>query len=264
METYYTILIFVFGLLLGSFYNVVGYRIPNNLSIVRPHSFCPKCRHELKWYELIPVLSYIIQGGKCRKCKCHISFFYPFIELLTGILFAISYLVFGFSYEFALSVLIISFMVIVIVSDTNFLIIPDEVTVFFLIITLVVQFIFKGYAYVLSSILYGLFMFLMMYFVMFMGKKILKEEALGGGDVKLMFFVGIILNAITPITMTDIITWWYLINGFFHIFLASCLAAPFAVLSILTKKGRAIPFGPFLLTSLFIMFIFSFDVISVF
>ena len=82
MEIYYSTLIFVFGLLLGSFYNVVGYRIPNNMSIIKPGSFCPKCKHELKWYELIPVFSFLIQGGKCKKCKCRISFFYPIIESL--------------------------------------------------------------------------------------------------------------------------------------------------------------------------------------
>lgn len=264
MEIYYAIIIFIFGLLLGSFYNVVGYRVPNNMSIVKPHSFCPKCRHELKWYELIPVFSFVIQGGKCRKCKSKISLFYPLMELLTGILFLVSYLVFGFTFEFILSLLIVSFLVIVIVSDTNYLIIPDEITMFFLIITLIIQFIFKGYSFVLSSILYGLFMFLMMYFIMLIGRKLLKEEALGGGDVKLMFFVGIILNVVTPIELSDILSWWYLINGFFHVFLASCLAAPFAIISVLSKKGRAIPFGPFILASLFLIYIFSFDIISIF
>ena len=264
MQTYFTIIVFLFGMLLGSFYNVVGYRIPNNMSIVKPNSFCPKCRHELKWYELIPVFSFLIQKGRCRQCKSRISLFYPIMELTTGILFAASYLVFGFSFEFVMSILVVSFLIIVIVSDTNFLIIPDEITVFFLLITLLVQFIFKGYSFVLSSILYGAFMFSMMYIVMLLGKKILKEEALGGGDVKLMFFVGIILNVVTPIVLTDLLTWWYLINGFFHVFLASCLAAPFAVFSVVSKKGRAIPFGPFILASLFIIYIFSFDIITFF
>ena len=207
MQTYFTIIVFLFGLLLGSFYNVVGYRIPNGMSIVKPNSFCPKCRHELKWYELIPVFSFLIQNGKCRNCKSRISLFYPIMELTTGILFAISYLVFGFSFEFIISILVVSFLVIVIVSDTNFLIIPDEITVFFLLVTLVVEFIFKGLSFTLSSIVYGSFMFSMMYVVMLLGKKILKEEALGGGDVKLMFFVGIVLNVVMPVVLSDLLTW---------------------------------------------------------
>ena len=69
MEVYFTIIVFIFGTLLGSFYNVVGYRLPKGLSLIKPGSFCPKCKHSLKWYELIPVLSFMIQRGKCRECK---------------------------------------------------------------------------------------------------------------------------------------------------------------------------------------------------
>ena len=114
MVVIYSIIVFIYGLLLGSFYNVVGYRIPNNMSIVRPGSFCPKCHHSLKWYELIPVFSFLIQKGKCRKCGCKISLFYPTIELTTGILFLVSYLIFGFTIEFVIALLIVSFLVIVI------------------------------------------------------------------------------------------------------------------------------------------------------
>ena len=121
---------FFFGLIFGSFYNVVGWRLPIGLSIVRPSgSFCPKCRHKLRWYENIPVFSFLIQGGKCRKCKEKISKFYIVIELLTGILFALSYWLFGFSFNFFLSLIVSSFFVIVIVSDLKFLVIPDEVAV---------------------------------------------------------------------------------------------------------------------------------------
>ena len=134
MVVIYSIVVFIYGLLFGSFFNVVGYRLPNGLSIIKPGSFCPKCNHSLKWYELIPVFSFIIQKGKCRKCGCRISLFYPLIELLTGILFLISYLVFGFSIEFILSILISSFLVIVIVSDFSYLVIPDEVTIFFVLV----------------------------------------------------------------------------------------------------------------------------------
>ena len=122
MEIYYAIIIFVFGLLLGSFYNVVGYRVPNNMSIVKPHSFCPKCRHELKWYELIPVFSFLIQKGRCRQCKSRISLFYPIMELTTGILFAASYLVFGFSFEFVMSILVVSFLILLLLLIVSFFI----------------------------------------------------------------------------------------------------------------------------------------------
>lgn len=261
MQTYYLIIVFLYGLLLGSFYNVVGYRIPNNLSIVRPGSFCPKCKHKLKWYELIPVLSFLIQGGKCRKCKCKISLFYPLIELLTGILFAVSYYIFGFTMEFVIAILIVSFLVIVIVSDFNYLIIPDEVTLIFSILSVTVQLI-MNFNVGITSIIYGLFLFLLMFIIMIIGNKIFKEESLGGGDVKLMFFVGTVLNVINPILLSDLSTLTNLMNGFFEIFLSSCLASPFALFSFFSKKGRIIPFGPFILLAALIMFLTSFSTIS--
>ena len=128
MEVYFTIIVFIFGTLLGSFYNVVGYRLPKGLSLIKPGSFCPKCNHSLKWYELIPVLSFMIQRGKCRECKCKISWFYPTIEFTTGILFMISYLIFGFSVEFFIACVIVTFFVIVIVSDTKYLVIISILT----------------------------------------------------------------------------------------------------------------------------------------
>ncbi len=260
MELYYSTLVFIFGLLLGSFYNVVGYRIPNNMSIVKPGSFCPKCKHELKWYELIPVFSFIIQGGKCRKCKCKISFFYPIIELLTGILFLISYLIFGFSGEFVIAALTASFLVIVIVSDFNYLVIPDEVTLFFSLISIVLQFFLFDLNMVLSSLVYGFILFGLMYFIMLLGSILMREEALGGGDVKIMFFVGTVLSVINPIVVTDFATYGLLINTFFEIFIASCLAAPFAFLNFMSKKERIVPFGPFILAASLILFLTSFDI----
>ncbi len=264
MEIFYSTIVFMYGLLLGSFYNVVGYRVPNNLSIIRPGSFCPKCKHELKWYELIPVLSFLIQKGKCRKCGSKISLFYPFIELTTGILFLISYLVFGFSFEFIMSLLAISFFVIVVVCDISYLIIPDEITAFFCLVSIGLQLSLKGYELALSSAFFGCILFFLMYFIMLIGSKIMNEEALGGGDVKLMFFVGTILNTISPIKILGLTSYFSLINGFCELFLASCLASPFAFYNFFSKKGRMIPFGPFILLALIILRLYSFDFVEFF
>ena len=259
MESIYIVLIFVYGLLFGSFFNVVGYRIPNNMSIVKPGSFCPKCKHELKWYELIPVLSFLIQGGKCRKCKSRISLFYPAIELLTGFLFLISYLQFGFSFNFCLSILLSSFLVIVIVSDFNFLVIPNEVTLFFSILSLLIQVVYN-YKLAIGSLLFGIVLFFSMYLIMIIGNKALHEESLGGGDVKLMFFIGTIVNVVNPIIFSDLSSLFHLANGFFELFLSSCFASPFALIKYFSKRGRGIPFGPFIILAAFIMFFFSFDI----
>ena len=111
------IIIIILGLVLGSFYNVVGLRIPNGESIIKPGSHCPKCNHKLSWYENIPVLSYIFLGGKCKNCKQKISIIYPIIEILTSFLFYISYKIFGLSEEFFISLVISSLVVIIFVSD---------------------------------------------------------------------------------------------------------------------------------------------------
>lgn len=262
MEIFYSICVFLYGLLFGSFFNVVGYRIPNNLSIVKPRSFCPKCKHQLEWYELIPLVSFLIQKGKCRSCKCKISAFYPIIELLTGILFLISYLFFGFSSSFAFAILLSSFLVIVIVSDFNYLIISDEVTIFFSVSSVILQFCLFGIEMGISAIVYGIFMFSMMYVIMMLGNKIMKEESLGGGDVKLMFFVGTIMSIVNPISFTNFSTYALLINSFFEIFLSSCLAIPVAIINYFSKKERMVPFGPFILLAALIIYLTSFNIMD--
>lgn len=262
MEIFFAVFVFIYGLLFGSFFNVVGYRIPNNLSIVKPGSFCPKCQHKLNWYELIPVLSFLIQKGKCRKCKCNISLFYPLMELLTGILFLISYLIFGFNAQFVMSILTSSFLVIVIVSDFNYLVISDEVTIFFSIVSIVLQFFLFGTEMVLSSIVYGVFMFSMLYVIMLFGNIIMKEEVMGGGDVKLMFFIGTIISIVNPISFSNFSTYCLLVNSFFEVFLASCLAIPVAVINYFSKKERMVPFGPFILLSALIILLTSFNIMD--
>lgn len=239
LKLFYTIVIFFFGLIFGSFYNVVGWRLPIGLSIVRPSgSFCPKCRHKLRWYENIPVFSFLIQGGKCRKCKEKISKFYITIELLTGILFALSYYLLGFSFNFFLALIVSSFFVIVLVSDLKFLVIPDEVTVFLTLLLFVVRVIFYGFGDAFHFLLYGFIAFICMYSLMLLGNFLFKKESLGGGDIKLMFFIGCCIGP------------WM---SFVAIFLSSVLAIPFALIVILFKKENIIPFGPFLLASCLIL-----------
>ena len=98
MEVMYLISFFLIGAVLGSFYNVLGSRIPKGESIVKPRSHCEKCGHILKWYELIPVFSFLFLRGRCSKCKVKLSWLYPFSEVFCGILFAISYYSYGFTW----------------------------------------------------------------------------------------------------------------------------------------------------------------------
>ena len=241
MNTLFLVWLFIVGTVFGSFFGVVGTRLSEGKSIVKPRSHCNYCNHILKWYELIPIFSYIIQRGKCRNCKKNLSIFYPIVELLTGFLFAVCYFCFGFSIEFLMSLLIVSFLVIVIVSDLTYLIIPDEVTLFFSIVVIIIKLFGLGIRETLFSILSGILLFSLMYIIMLMGNKIFKKETLGGADIKLMFFVGLILQPSL---------------GIFSIFLSSCLALPVSLISLLKNKNNVIPFGPFILIAVFLIYCF--------
>ena len=113
MYIYFGIIVFVFGIVIGSFLNVCIYRIPKQQSIAYPPSHCTSCSSKLKWYDLVPILSYIILKGKCRYCKHNISIRYPILELITGLLYFFIYVKFGIGIVFmkyAVST-IISFMI---------------------------------------------------------------------------------------------------------------------------------------------------------
>src|SRR5699024_1142065 len=132
MDIFYIITLFIFGTVFGSFFNVVGIRVPKKIPFHNDRSYCPKCKHQLRFYELIPVLSYVIQGGKCRSCQANISFMYPFVEFTTGLLFAYAYFHIGFQLELIVALLFISLLMIIFVSDMYYMLIPDKVLLFFL------------------------------------------------------------------------------------------------------------------------------------
>ena len=248
MKVVVGVIIFLYGLVFGSFYNVVGYRVPKKISLVNPGSFCPNCHHKLKWYELVPLFSFIFQGGKCTNCKKKISLFYPIIESLTGILFLVSYLNFGITPNFFISLIISSFLVIVIVSDGRYMIIPDEVTLFFSVLLVVINLCTLPLEISLKNLLSGIIMVALMYLFMLICNFVFKKESLGGGDIKLMFFIG---NAIG----------FY--NSLFAIFVASVIALPISLIYLKLKKSNVFPFGPFLLGGTLIVFLMGIDIIKV-
>ena len=159
MELYYSIIMFVFGTIFGSFYNVVGDRLPNNESIIKPGSHCPKCGHFLKPLELIPILSYLFQGGKCKNCKCKIPIIHPIFESFCGIMFLICYKVFGFTGDLLISLTFISMLLIIIVSDINYYIIPDEVLIVGGLLLVIETIAFKGFNILFNHLLYGIIAF---------------------------------------------------------------------------------------------------------
>src|SRR5690625_421051 len=133
--------IFVFGITLGSFFNVVGLRVPKKIPFTNDRSFCPSCRKQLSWYELIPGLSFFLQRGKCRGCHRKISPIYPITELLTGLLFVLSFMMIGFEVELITSLLLISMLMIIFVSDITYMLIPNKILLFIITMFIFIRWI---------------------------------------------------------------------------------------------------------------------------
>jgi len=235
---------FILGIVLGSFYNVVGYRLPRGESIVRPRSHCPKCKHILSPIELIPIFSYIIQGGKCKNCHVKISPFYAIFEFLTGLLFVVSYLVFGINLELLLALTFISMLIIIIISDYQTYIISDEVLVVFTIILCILKYLIGGPNLLFSSILNGLISFTIMFLIKKMGDFLFKKESMGGGDIKLLFIIGFMFEFKMAIVI---------------IFLGSIIALPISLIILSKKNTNIIPYGPFLAIASMIVLLLKID-----
>lgn len=242
MNVIIAIYIFIIGTIMGSFFNVVAHRLSNNESIIKPGSHCESCQHLLKWYELIPIISFLIQGGRCRQCHTKLSWWYPLIEIITGLFYLFSYLYFGLSPDFFISLVISSVLVITCITDFNYLIILDEPLVIGSILIIVITLITSGLVDTLIAILSGLLLFFFMLLVKILGDKAFKRESLGGGDIKLSFFIGLSLG--------------YKL-AFVNLVLASILTLPIAFYYLVKYKDREVPFGPFLIISNFIIFIFA-------
>lgn len=238
MEIFYTILFFVFGLVFGSFYNVVGLRLCKGESLISPPSHCVKCNHKLSPLELIPVFSYIFLKGKCKKCHEKISIMYPIIELITGTLFALSFYCFGFSNELILALLLSSLFVIVIVTDLNYYIILDSVLVVFGVLVFAYNIVTKGFMDACTYVLFGFIMFLFMFLLMKLGNVLFKEECLGGGDIKLLGVLGMTFSVFM---------------SFISLSVGALLALPSSLYFYFKKKDKIVPFGPFIIAGFLIM-----------
>jgi len=233
------IIFFLFGTIMGSIYTTIGYRLPVEDKKLFSKFYCDECYHKLNLFEIIPIFSFIFLKGKCSYCHQSISKKNILMELFTGILFVFSYYVFGFSYELLIALGIVSLLVIVTVSDMTYLVIPDEVLIFFSGYFIIVQYFRLGLNGVFKHIFIGLFLFFIMYTVMLIGNKIFKRESLGGGDIKMMFLFGLILD---------------LFLGVLAIFVGSIIALPMSLFLLYTNKEKVIPFGPFLLIALTIIY----------
>lgn len=226
MTIIYIFLFFIYGLVFGSFFNVVGLRVPKGESIVRPPSHCTVCDRNLTFKDLVPVFSYVFLKGKCRGCGTKIHWVYPVMELATGLLFAFSYYQLGFALELVVALLFISLLVIITVSDIAYMLIPDKILLFFLIPLIVLR-VFEPLSPWWDSIVGAVVGFGVLFLI-----AIVSKGGMGGGDIKLFFVIGLVLGWV-PTLLT--------------LFLASIIGTVIGVISLRrTKQGRKtpIPFGP--------------------
>ena len=243
------VLIFILGLIVGSFSNVCIYRIPKNESIVFPASHCPKCRSKIKPVDNIPLLSYILLKGRCRNCKSKISIQYPIVEFLSGLIYLIIHLTYGLSIQSLIYIILSSALIIIAFIDLNEQIVPDVISLPGIVAGLVLSFFVPYISFIDSAlgIVAGGGIILI---IGLAGSAIFKKEAMGGGDVKLAAMIGAFLG------------WKYIIISLFLGFFLGALAGIILIISKIRSKEDAVPFGPFIVMGSLITLLWGEKIIS--
>jgi leader peptidase (prepilin peptidase)/N-methyltransferase len=249
MITY--IFIFILGSIVGSFLNVCIHRMPQQgYSLVRPPSYCPKCRKPIPWYDNIPLLSYILLRGRCRFCSEKISFRYFIVEFITAGLFLLLYLRFGLNFNFLVYSILVCGLIVATFIDIGQRIIPDEISlggiglgVIFALIRSVHLSPFAFLPAPLRDSFMGIIIgggslyitgraFDFIYFGLLKKPPIQGEkESMGGGDIKLLAMIGAFLG-------------WQ--KALLVFFIAPFMGSVAGVVNLMVKKNHTIPYGPFL------------------
>lgn len=243
------ILIILFGLAWGSFLNVVIYRLPRRISLVKPSSSCPHCHQRIRFYDNIPLFSYILLGGKCRHCKARIPPSYPLVELLTPLGLLFLYNEYSLSPSFFASSLFFSALIILGFIDFFHQILPDEITLPVLLLALIYSLVRPdlNLRQALVGAVSGAGFLLFVYGAYYLLRK---KEGLGMGDVTMMLMIGAYLG-------------WRL--TLFTLVLASFTGALFGGIFILIKKKNlqySLPFGSFLAAAAFVALIWGKKIIT--
>jgi leader peptidase (prepilin peptidase)/N-methyltransferase len=258
---------FFLGLIIGSFLNVCIYRIPRGLSIIIPSSRCPSCNTPIRPWDNIPIVSYLLLGGKCRSCKARISFRYPFVEFLNGVLYVEVLWKFGIGWHTLIYLVFFSSLIVITFIDLDFQIIPDRITLpgipiglasslmsmskwFPNTIFLIDPFLRSSSLGIKNSLLGAFAGFGLFYIVAFSGSALFKKEALGGGDIKMMAMVGALTG------------WKGVLSTTFFGSLTGTIVGIFLMLLKGKKKDTKIPFGPFLALGAAITIFFGQEILS--
>jgi leader peptidase (prepilin peptidase) / N-methyltransferase len=224
------------GIIFGSFYNVCIYRIPEKQSIANPPSHCYNCNTRLKPIDLVPIFSWIFLKGKCRYCEVKISSRYAIVELLTGILFALTYTTFKNEFTTIYYMFLISLLIIITFIDLDHYIIPDILVLIGSITVIVVNFL--GYGVPFTDGLKGaIFAGGGVLVVTLVIEYIVKKEVMGGGDIKLYAMIGLFLG--TKLSLLTILI---------SIYIGGAYGIIFIIYNRIKNKefNSMIPFGPFI------------------
>ena len=252
---YFTV--FLLGLIVGSFLNVCIYRIPREFSIIMPSSRCPSCNTPIMPWDNIPIVSYLLLGGKCRSCKTRISFRYPFVEFLNGLFYIAVLWKFGIGWHTLVYLVFFSSLIVITFIDLDFQIIPDRITLPGIPLGLLAGSFLLPDPFLRSSLLgikksllgafagFGLF-----YLVALSGSALFKKEALGGGDIKIMAMVGALTG------------WKGVLSTTFFGSLTGTIVGIFLILLKGKTKETKIPFGPFLAFGAVITIFFGQEILS--
>ena len=256
IQIFTIVLTILLGLVVGSFLNVVIYRLPNNMSLAKPASHCPKCNSPIKWYDNIPILSYIILGGKCRNCREKISFRYPFIEFFNMVLWFVCLFVFtNFIIptnqlnwlRFITSCIVCSTLICIAMIDFDSMEIPDVLQLILLLCGLVLllddptkdTIMLKVFGFIGAGLLF--------YLVNLIFKLIKKTDGIGFGDVELVACAGLILGGFKMI---------------YALIIACVGGGVFLLIYALVKKDKdkLYPFAPLLVTGILVA-LFTGDIV---
>lgn len=242
MKVVFGISFFSLGAVMGSFFNVLIYRLPKSISIVKPPSHCPGCGEKVKWQDNIPIFSYIVLNGKCRNCDFNIPITYLIVETLSAFFFLFSYLRFGLSLELIIFLIFVSLLIPISFIDLKTTQIPDSIAIPGIILGLTLS-IFRGLA--VTSFLGAAAGALIILIIIITGKATYKQDVMGYGDIRIAAMIGAFVG------------WGGLL---LTIMISSLIGATYGFIQI--KKGKLsmkseIPYGPFLAIGGIISFLYS-------
>ena len=233
------IIVFILGSIWGSFSNVCIHRLPDNKSVSRGRSYCPSCKKQIRWYDNIPIFSYVFLKAKCRDCSAKINVKYLLVELICALSFVWFFYLFGLSLTTLLFFILSIFFVIIFFIDLKHFIIPNELTFPLMAIGLfksfdpnLNQYLFPNF---FNSLVGGIAGYLIIWMIIFIYKRLRNKEGMGLGDAKLLSAIGF---------------WFGWISIPFILFFSSFIALVLAIPSLINKSknlSSQIPFGPYLI-----------------